>query len=231
MNQARLSQNQYIGTKSNLFLKKTAGSMYVAYDTSELYIYNYLEDPILVGLSLSDIPELPELLVNTVNGQSGDVVVENVSKTITISPDLIEGTTNVKSQVLSILNRLEYIKSIDTADLFVRVEDFTLRQEEEEEEENTMQYLVIESGTCPPRTIENRNLYFSKGLGNEDEENIEEGDFIFEDETLSTPFLTDVLHLVMRKAQGVETVAISYSFDETFNSSTVLKINPRIGCL
>lgn len=227
MNQARLSQNQYIGTKSNLFLKKTAGSMYVAYDTSELYIYNYLEDPILVGLSLSDIPELPEFLVNTVNGQSGNVIVENVSKTITISPDLIVGSTDVKSQVLSILNSLEYIKSIDTADLFVRVEDFTI---EEEEEENTMQYLVIESGTCPPRTIENRNLYFSKGLGNEDEENIEEGDFIFEDETLTTPFLTDVLHLVMRKAQGVETVTISYYFDETFNSSTVLEINPITGC-
>lgn len=228
MNQARLSQNQYIGTKSNLFLKKTAGSIYVAYDTSELYIYNYLEDPILVGLSLSDIPELPEFLVNTVNGQSGNVIVENVSKTITISPDLIVGSTDVKSQVLSILNSLGYIKSIDTADLFVRVEDFPV--DESEGANNILSYLVIESGACPPRTIENRNLYFSKGLGNEDEENIEEGDFIFEDETLTTPFLTDVLHLVMRKAQGVETVTISYYFDETFNSSTVLEINPITGC-
>ena len=47
--QARLSQNQYIGLKKELFPKKKKGSSYLAYDTEELYIYNHLDRPVLVA--------------------------------------------------------------------------------------------------------------------------------------------------------------------------------------
>ena len=36
MDQARLSQNQYIGPKLGLFISKTEGASYIAYDTEEL---------------------------------------------------------------------------------------------------------------------------------------------------------------------------------------------------
>lgn len=47
----RLNQNQLTGKRSDLPLKFVEGAQYIAYDTRELFIYDYLEDPILIATS------------------------------------------------------------------------------------------------------------------------------------------------------------------------------------
>ena len=63
----RLSQNQFIGERVDLPLKMVEGSQYIAVDTKELYIYDSLEDPVLIATASEHDHEKSRLFLSAVN--------------------------------------------------------------------------------------------------------------------------------------------------------------------
>ena len=63
----RLSQNQFIGERVDLPLKMVEGAQYIAVDTKELYIYDSLEDPVLIATASEHNHEKSRLFLSAVN--------------------------------------------------------------------------------------------------------------------------------------------------------------------
>ena len=63
----RLSQNQFIGNKVDLPLKMVEGAQYIAVDTKELFIYDSLEDPVLIATASEHDHEKSRLFLSAVN--------------------------------------------------------------------------------------------------------------------------------------------------------------------
>ena len=68
----RLSQNQFIGDRVDLPLKMVEGSQYIAVDTKELYIYDSVEDPILIASSSIIDSSNSRLFLSLVNIAAAD---------------------------------------------------------------------------------------------------------------------------------------------------------------
>ena len=63
----RLSQNQFIGNRIDLPLKMVEGAQYISVDTKELFIYDSLEDPVLIADTNSYDHAQSRLFLSAVN--------------------------------------------------------------------------------------------------------------------------------------------------------------------
>tara|TARA_R110000796_G_scaffold93172_4_gene197650 strand:+ start:555 stop:2273 length:1719 start_codon:yes stop_codon:yes gene_type:complete len=68
----RLSQNQFIGNRIDLPLKMVEGAQYISVDTKELFIYDSLEDPVLIADTNSYDHDKSRVFLSLTNINSAD---------------------------------------------------------------------------------------------------------------------------------------------------------------
>lgn len=178
-------------------------------------------------ITINEVPDVPVL---SVNGEEGEVIVDNISRTIYINPSEIDGMLDIKPQIVQIINDMNYDKTTEVADIFIRIEE---EPRVEEEEEGLESFFVTTANECPPLTTVERTIFWKrKGIAITSIPEV--GDEMYEDPQGTIP-----LSGVVPEGDVSEYLRLAESFMNTATVVTidigtdgvVRDVNKTVGCL
>lgn len=177
-------------------------------------------------ITINEIPEVPVL---SVNGEEGEVTVDNISRTIYIDPSEIDGMLDIKPQIVEIINNMNYNKTTEIADIFIRIEE----EPRFEEEEGLESFFVTTANECPPLTTVDRTIFWKrKGISITSIPEV--GDEMYEDAEGTIPLSGVVpegdLGEYLRLAESFMNTEMIASID-VGPDGVVKSVNRTIGCL
>ena len=154
----------------------------------------------------------------------------NVSKTLYINPLNLDFEQDLKPQIVQIVNAMNYDKTANIADLFIRLEE---EPREIEEEEDLESFFVTSQNECPPVTPVERTIFWKrKGISITSIPEV--GDEMYEDAAGTIPFSGVVpqgdLNEYLRLAESFINTTIIGTINIDVNG-VVTDVNKETGCL